>query len=84
MTEFQSDINSFYDSEIVQMIVEKYGFDPMDALRSYLQSETYRMFNDPDLEMLDFSPLGLFDMWECEQVTGDPRNSLYLGRDERV
>ena len=56
----------------------------MRALESYLGSETYRMFNDPELEMTEFSPLGIFDMWECEQVTGDPRNSLYLRRDEHV
>ncbi len=83
MIDLQPDINSYYDTEIVQMIVEKYGLHPMDALESYLQSETYRMFNDPDLEMIEFSPLGIFDMWECERVTGNPRNSLYLGRDER-
>lgn len=84
MTDFQPEINSYYGNEVVQRIVEKYGFPPMDALNSYLQSETYRMFIDPELEMLEFSPLGIFDMWECEQVTGDPRNSLYIRRDEHV
>ena len=24
---------------------------------------------------------GIFDMWEAELVTGEPRNSLYLRRD---
>jgi len=62
--------------------VEKYGLPVMDALASYLESETYRMFNDPSLVMEEFSPLGIFDMWESERVTGDPRNSLYLRRDE--
>ena len=84
MTELQADINSYYDKEIVRMINEKYGIAPMRALESYLGSETYHMFNDPELEMTEFSPLGIFDMWECEQVTGDPRNSLYLRREEHV
>lgn len=82
--EFQAEINSHYDREIVRMINQKYGIEPMEALASYLNSQTYRMFNDPELEMIEFSPAGIFDMWECEQVTGDPRNSLYLRRDEYV
>jgi hypothetical protein len=56
----------------------------MDALRRYLNSETHRMFLDPELEMLDIPPIGIFDMWEVEQVTGDARNSLYIGRDGHV
>lgn len=42
------------------------------------------MFIDPSLEMLDIPPIGIFDMWENEKVTGDPRNSLYIGRDDHV
>ncbi len=84
MTSVESDIRSFYDAEIVGMIHEKYGIPPKEALSSYLRSETYAMFVDPELEMLEFSPAGIFDMWESEQVTGDPRNSLYLRRDEHV
>ena len=44
-------------------------------------SETYKMLRNPNLEMWEFSPLGIFDMWECEQITGDPRTSLYIRRD---
>ena len=84
MSVIQSELNSYYDREVVSMIVEKYAMVPMNALNSFLQSETYRMFIDPELEMTDFSPLGIFDMWECEQTTGNPRNSLYLRRDECV
>ncbi|NMM93980.1 hypothetical protein [Bifidobacterium oedipodis] len=80
--EEQAEINSYYDSELTRMINEKYGIAPLDALHAYLASETYRMFNDASLEMEEFSPMGIFDMWESEQVTGDPRNSLYLRRDE--
>lgn len=84
MTDFQTEINSYYDREVVSMIVEKYNMPAMDALASYLGSETYRMFCDPELHMIDIPPRGVFDMWENEQVTGDPRNSLYIGRDDRV
>lgn len=75
-------LNAHYDTEVVERIVLKYGLEPLEALRSYLSSQTYAMFNDPELHMTDFSPLGIFDMWEVEQVTGSPRNSLYLRRDE--
>ncbi|MGN0180870.1 MAG: hypothetical protein ACI4DP_00400 [Candidatus Ornithomonoglobus sp.] len=77
-------ILSYYNTEIVQKICDKYGIKPMDALRKFLLSQTYQMLTDEKLEMWDFSPIGIFDMWENEQITGDPRNSLYLRRDEYV
>lgn len=74
-------ILSFYNAEIVKMISQKYGMTQRDALRKFIFSETYRMLANPELEMWDFSPAGIFDMWESEQVTGNPRNSLYIRRD---
>lgn len=74
-------IFAFYDEKVSQMIVDKYGIEPITALRRFLYSETYRMLVDVELEMWDFSPFGIFDMWEAEQITGDPRNSLYIRRD---
>lgn len=71
----------YYDKELVKMICNKYGYEQKTALRKFLASETYRMLRDPKLAMWDFSPLGIFDMWECEQITGNPRNSLYIRRD---
>lgn len=68
----------FYDRMVSKYIIEKYGLTEKDALRRFVSSETYRMLADPELEMWDFSPFGIFDMWEAEQVTGDPRNSLYI------
>ena len=70
MKDIRSDVNYFYDKEVVGMIAEKYNMSPMDALAAYLDSETYAMFNDPELEMLDIPPAGIFDMWENERVTG--------------
>ncbi|MCI8425786.1 MAG: hypothetical protein HFJ72_09060 [Adlercreutzia sp.] len=84
MIDLQPEINTFYDQQVVQRIADKYGIAPLEAPESYLQSQTYAMFNDPALEMLEFSPAGIFDMWEVEQITGNPRNSLYLRRDEVV
>lgn len=77
-------ILSYYNTEITKKISIKYGMEPMEALRSFLFSQTYQMLINKQLEMWDFSPLGIFDMWENEQITKDPRNSLYLRRDEYV
>ncbi len=71
----------YYDTEVASMIAEKYGYEYMDSLRAFLRSQTYAMLADTELEMWDFSPAALFDMWESEKVTGDPRNSLYIRRD---
>ena len=77
-------ILKYYCTELTKMIAKKYGYSMMDSLRSFVHSATYKMLIDDSLEMWDFSPIGIFDMWENERITGDPRNSLYLRRDEYV
>ncbi len=84
MTNLMPFLLSYYSIEIVKKIYSKYGIEPMNALRKFLLSQTYQMLADEKLEMWDFSPAGIFDMWENEQITGDPGNSLYLRRDEYV
>ena len=71
----------FYDRHVSQLIMEKYGFDEKRAIRAFMESETYRMLSDPETEIYTFSPLIVFDMWECEQVTGNPRCSQYIRED---
>ncbi len=68
----------FFDRHVSELILEKYGFDERTALRSFLESETYLMLADPETELYRETPHFLFDMWECEKVTGDPRKSQYL------
>ena len=71
----------YYDKEITLLISNKYGYNHMDALRKFLKSKTRKMLENTDLEMWEFSAPALFDMWEAEIVTGDPRNSVYLRGD---
>ena len=67
---------------MASLIAESRGITLMEGLRLFLSSETHAMLVDDDLKMWYFSPLALFDMWENEVITGDPRNSLYLRGDE--
>ena len=78
MKEIFSDILANYDSEVIKFISEKYGFSEMESMRKFLYSETYEMLSDFELEMWEFSPLVILDMWENEKITGDPRNSVYI------
>lgn len=71
-----------YDAAVACLIAESRGISEMDGLRLFLKSETYSMLLDNDLRMWYFSPYVLFDMWENEIATGDPRNSLYLRSDD--
>lgn len=84
MKRTSAEILDFYDIEVVKLIVEKYGFKPMEALRKFLLSETYEMLEDAELEMWDFGAPAIFDMWESEQITGNPRNSAYLRSESDV
>ncbi len=69
---------SSYVSEVTGYMVEKYGLEEKTAMRKFLFSEACRMLEDPELEMWEFCPKVLFEMWESEQITGDPRNSSYI------
>lgn len=68
----------YYNICVIQRIIDKYGLEPMDATRSFLTLQTHTMLENAEYAMWDFSERAIFDMWEAERVTGDPRNSVYL------
>lgn len=78
MTRTHSFIMDYYNKHVVQRIIDKYAMVPMEAARSFLTSETHAMLEDTEYAMWDFSERAIFDMWEAERITGDPRNSVYL------
>ena len=67
-----------YDKLIVEKIKKLYGYSEMEAYKMFLNSETYRMCTDMDLEMWELSHLDIFDMWVTEKITGNPRNVYFL------
>ncbi len=71
-----------YDAELAEMISKSRDISLMEGLRLFLKSETHKMLLDNELRLWYFSPLAVFDMWENEEATGDPGNSLYLRGDE--
>lgn len=78
MKKTDSTIMDCYNKAIIQKIMDKYHLDPMTATRKFWNSETYRLLNEEQFAMWEFSELAIFDMWEVEQLTGNPRNSVYL------
>ena len=65
----------YYDREVIQKIMDKYGLSAMDAIRQFVCSETHSMLEDQENGMWSLPAYAIFDMWEAERVTGDPRNS---------
>lgn len=78
MTKTHSFTLDYYNKSVISRIIDKYGMEPMDAARSFLTSKTHTMLEDAEYAMWDFSERAIFDMWEAEHITGDPRNSVYL------
>ncbi|MCC8041927.1 MAG: hypothetical protein LIO69_00105 [Oscillospiraceae bacterium] len=68
----------YYDCEVVKMIALKYNFSDMDSLKMFVCSKTHEMLEDLDYGLTAFGAGAVFDIWECEKVTGDPRNSVYI------
>lgn len=71
-----------FDSQVATFIAKSRDISNMEGLRLFLDSETHRLLVDDDMKLWHFSPLAVFDMWENEIATGDPRNSAYLRGDE--
>ena len=46
----------YYNSEIVPMIVEKYGYSQMDALRVFVASKTHKMLENEDCGLRPLVP----------------------------
>ncbi len=68
----------YYNRKILERILEKYHMDPMDAVRAYMTSETHELLEDGENGLTAYGEAAVFDMWEAEHLTGDPRNSVYL------
>jgi hypothetical protein len=78
MKKLDPSITDYYDREVVKMIAEKYGYSQMDALRLFVSSRTHELLEDEEAGLTMFGAGGVFDIWEAEKVTGDPRNSVYI------
>lgn len=78
MTRMENFSLDHYNRNVIQRIMDKYDMDQMSAAREFLTSETHRMLENADMAMWEFSERAVFDMWEAEKVTGDPRRSVHL------
>jgi len=72
---------NYFDAQVAILIQEKYGLSEMEAIRAFLASETHAMLLDYELHLWYFSPFVIFDIWESEKITGNPRNSVYIRGD---
>ena len=70
--------NAEDDRETVKRMCDKYGFQPMEALRRFVNSETHQWLEDVDYGLQAFGAPAIFDMWEAEQIAGSPRASSYV------
>ena len=78
MNKTDPEIVDYYDVQVVRMIAEKYGFSQMESLRQFVLSRTHELLEDEETGMTAFGAGGVFDIWDAEKVTGDPRNSIYI------
>ena len=50
----------------------------MDALRVFVASKTHEMLENEDCGLTAFGAGAVFEIWETEKVTVEPRNSVYI------
>ena len=78
MKKLEPEIVDYYNNEVVVMIAEKYGMSQMDALKAFVNFKTHEMIENAECGMTDFGAEAIFEIWECEKITGDPRKSIYI------
>jgi hypothetical protein len=78
MNRLPVEVLDYYDEAVVRLIIDKYGYNEREALELFLNSQTYGMMVDKRMQMWQFGPEGIFNIWESEKITGSPRNSAYL------
>lgn len=78
MKRIEPEIIDYYNNEVVMMIIEKYGLSEMEAFKVFVNSKTHEMLENENCSMTDFGAEAIFEIWECEKITGDPRNSVYI------
>jgi len=78
MKRLEPEIIDYYNNEVVSMICQKYGLNPMEAFKAFASSKTHELLENEDCGMTDFGAAAIFDIWECEKITGDPRKSIYI------
>lgn len=78
MKRLEPEVIDYYNNEVVIMIAEKYGLSPMEAFKVFVISKTHEMLENEACGMTDFGAKAIFEIWECEKVTGDPRKSVYI------
>ena len=81
MTKHPYFVTDYQDRQVIRRIIDKYGMDQMDAIRAFITSWTHDMLENADLGLADLPSAAIFDMWEAEKITGDPRNSAYIRGD---
>lgn len=78
MKRLKADVLDYYNEEVVNMIVQKYGHDFMTALREFVYSKTHEMLEDEEYGLTSYGAGAIFDIWESEKITGSPCNSVYI------
>lgn len=78
MTKIPYFVADYYDREVVGAMIDKYGLDPLDAVRRFVCSQTHALLEDAENGLSAYPPFAVLEMWEAEQVTGDPRNAACL------
>ena len=68
----------YYDRQVIESIIKKYNLNPLDAAKSFIMSKTHAMLEDEEYGLVSMPAYAVFDMWEAERITGDPRNSVYV------
>ncbi len=78
MKQLEPETIDYYNNEVVLLISEKYRLNHMEAFKAFVKSKTHEMLENADCGMTDFGAGAIFEIWECEKVTGDPKNSIYI------
>ena len=78
MKRLEPEVIEYYNNEAVMLIMEKYGFNQMEAFKAFVQSKTHEMLEDAECGLTEYGAGAILEIWESEKITGNPCNSIYI------
>jgi len=63
---------------VASLIADKFKLSDIDSIDKLYSSKTYALLSNEKTKLWHNSPQARFEIYKCEEKTGDPRNSAYV------
>lgn len=71
VAQFHTILGTIIVPQVVNKIRNERNIDDVEATKMFYRSKTYEVLSREETAVWHFSPLTLFNVWKCENETGE-------------